>query len=59
VVTCPRRRHTKQPVVFYAREGDTIFFSTTADRLKARVRKDPRIPITVLDEGAPFRFARR
>ena len=44
-------------VVFYAREGDEIFFSTTADRLKAKtVRNDPRIAITILDEGAPFRF---
>lgn len=44
-------------VVFYAREGDEIFFSTTADRLKAKtVQRDPRIAITILDEGAPFRF---
>lgn len=44
-------------VVFYAREGDEIFFSTTGDRLKAKtVRNDSRIAITILDEGAPFRF---
>lgn len=58
VVTSLRSDGTpSNSVVFYAREGDTIFFSTTADRLKAKtVRKDPRIAITVLDEGAPFRF---
>ncbi len=44
-------------VIFYAREGDTLFFSTTADRLKAKtLRRDPRIAICVLDEGAPYRF---
>lgn len=44
-------------VIFYAREGDELIFSTTADRLKAKtIRKNPNIAITVLDEGAPFRF---
>jgi PPOX class probable F420-dependent enzyme len=44
-------------VVFFAREGDTLFFSTTADRLKAKtLRRDPRITICVLDEGPPYRF---
>lgn len=58
VVTTLRRDGTPtNSVVFYARKGDEIFFSTTAGRLKAKtVRKDPRIAITILDEGAPFRF---
>ncbi|MCL6643930.1 MAG: PPOX class F420-dependent oxidoreductase [Dehalococcoidia bacterium] len=44
-------------VVFYAVDGDTIIFSTTADRLKARtLARDPRIAVTALDEGAPHRF---
>lgn len=45
-------------VIFFARDGDTLLFSTTSDRLKAKtLAADPRIAITVLDEGAPFRFA--
>ncbi len=45
-------------VVFYALEGDDLLFSTTADRFKAvSLRRDPRCAVTVLDEGAPFRFA--
>ncbi len=44
-------------VVFYAREGDTLLFSTTEQRTKARtLRHDPRITLTALDEGAPFGF---
>lgn len=44
-------------VVFYALDGDDILFSTTADRLKAKtLRNDPRAAVTVLDEGAPYRF---
>jgi len=44
-------------VVFYAVDGDTIIFSTTADRLKARtLARDPRIALTALDEGPPHRF---
>lgn len=44
-------------VVFYAREGDELIFSTTADRLKAKtIARNPNIALTVLDEGAPFRF---
>jgi predicted pyridoxine 5'-phosphate oxidase superfamily flavin-nucleotide-binding protein len=37
--------------------GDELWFSTTTTRLKAvTVRRDPRIALTVLDEGAPFGF---
>jgi PPOX class probable F420-dependent enzyme len=44
-------------VVFYAVDGDTLIFSTTADRLKARtLARDPRIAVTALDEGPPHRF---
>ena len=44
-------------VIFYAVDGDEIIFSTTNDRLKAKtVKRDPRIAVTVLDEGAPHRF---
>ncbi|MFQ5382489.1 MAG: PPOX class F420-dependent oxidoreductase, partial [Dehalococcoidia bacterium] len=44
-------------VIFYARDGDTLVFSTTKDRLKARTLvRDPRIALTVLDEGPPYRF---
>lgn len=44
-------------VVFYARKGDALFFSTTRDRLKARtLRRDPRIVLTALDEGPPFGY---
>lgn len=44
-------------VIFFVREGDTLLFSTTESRLKTRtVRRDPRVSLTVLDEGAPFGF---
>jgi PPOX class probable F420-dependent enzyme len=44
-------------VVFYALDGDDILFSTTSDRLKAKtLRRDPRAAVTILDEGAPYRF---
>jgi PPOX class probable F420-dependent enzyme len=44
-------------IVFYAREGDTLIFSTTLSRLKAKtIANDPRVAFTVLDEGAPHRF---
>lgn len=44
-------------VVFYARQGDSLFFSTTEDRLKARtLGRDPRVVLTALDEGPPFGY---
>jgi PPOX class probable F420-dependent enzyme len=44
-------------VIFYAREGDELIFSTTLSRLKAKtLMRDPRIALTVLDEGTPFGF---
>ncbi len=44
-------------VVFYVREGDELLFSTTLSRLKAKtLQRDPRVVLTVLDEGAPFGY---
>jgi PPOX class probable F420-dependent enzyme len=44
-------------IIFFAREGDTLYFSTTESRLKTKtLRRDPRIAVCVLDEGAPYRF---
>jgi PPOX class probable F420-dependent enzyme len=44
-------------IIFYARDGDALLFSTTKSRLKAKtLRRDPRIAVCVLDEGAPYRF---
>lgn len=44
-------------VVFFARDGDELIFSTTKSRLKAKtVAHDPRVTLCVLDEGAPFGF---
>ncbi len=44
-------------VIFYARDGEDLVFSTTRSRVKARtVANDPRIALCVLDEGAPFGF---
>ncbi len=44
-------------VIFYALDGDVLFFSTTANRLKTKtLRGDDRIAVTVLDEGAPFGY---
>ena len=45
-------------VVFFAVDGDEILFSTTSGRLKGKtLKRDPRCAVTVLDEGAPYRFA--
>jgi len=44
-------------VVFYAREGDELIFSTTLDRVKTKtIARDPRIALAILDEGPPFGF---
>ena len=57
VTTLRRDGSPTNSVTFFAREGDTLFFSTTKDRLKAKtVARDPRMAICVLDEGAPYRF---
>lgn len=45
-------------LIFYALDGDELLFSTTADRIKAKtLRRDPRIAVAILDEGAPWRYA--
>ena len=58
VVTSLRRDGSPtNSVVFYARDGDELLFSTTDGRLKAKtLRRDPRVAITVLDEGSPFGY---
>ncbi len=44
-------------VIFYARDGDTLLFSTTNGRLKTKtIRNDNRVSVSVLDEGAPFGY---
>lgn len=57
VTTLRKDGSPSSSVIFYAREGDTLFFSTTVSRLKGKtVKRDPRINICVLDEGAPFGY---
>ncbi|GAB4330971.1 MAG: PPOX class F420-dependent oxidoreductase [Dehalococcoidia bacterium] len=58
VVTTLRSNGTpSSSVIFYAREGDEILFSTTEDRLKAKtLERDPRIAVCVIDEGPPYRY---
>jgi PPOX class probable F420-dependent enzyme len=42
-------------VVWILREGDTVLFSTTAGRQKARnLARDPRISVAVFDLGNPY-----
>lgn len=44
-------------LIFYAVEGDELIFSTTIDRLKAKtLKRDPRAVLTVIDDGAPYRY---
>lgn len=48
------RPHTS--VVWIARDGDTVVFSTTAGRRKARnLLRDSRIGLSVFDLGNPYR----
>ncbi|WP_345493776.1 PPOX class F420-dependent oxidoreductase [Nocardia callitridis] len=43
-------------VVFVGLDGDTLVFSTTAQRRKARnLARDPRIGVTVFDQDNPYR----
>ena len=57
VTTLRRDGSPTSSVIFYAREGDELLFSTTSSRLKARtLRRDPRIAVAVLEEGAPHGF---
>ena len=57
VTTLRKDGSPSSSVIFYARDGDALLFSTTANRLKGKsVRNDPRINICVVDEGAPFGY---
>jgi|SRR5688572_7523008 PPOX class probable F420-dependent enzyme len=57
VTTLRRDGSPTSSVVFYARSGDEIIFSTTGGRMKTRtLRRDPRIAVAVLDDGAPYGF---
>ncbi|WP_280436456.1 PPOX class F420-dependent oxidoreductase [Nocardia carnea] len=43
-------------VVWMDRDGDTVVFSSTADKRKVRnLRADPRISLTVMDSANPYR----
>jgi PPOX class probable F420-dependent enzyme len=43
-------------VVWVTRDADTVLFSTTAGRRKARnLARDPRISLTVVDSANPYR----
>jgi PPOX class probable F420-dependent enzyme len=43
-------------VVWIARDGDTVLFSTAAGRQKARnLARDPRVSVTVYDVANPYR----
>ncbi len=45
-------------VVWIGRDGDTVVFSTTAGRRKARnLARDPRISITIFDIANPYHSA--
>ena len=57
VTTLRKDGSPSNSVIFYAVDGDELIFSTTNDRIKAKtLRRDPRIAVTALDEGAPHRF---
>ena len=57
VTTLRKDGSPSSSVIFYARSADEIIFSTTDGRLKAKtLRRDPRIAVAVLDEGAPHGF---
>lgn len=42
-------------MIWVARDGDTLLFSTTRHRQKARnLARDPRISVTVFESGNPY-----
>lgn len=56
VATLNRDGGPQTSVVWIAREGETVVFSTTAGRQKARnLARDPRISLTVFDTENPYR----
>ncbi|MGK5728541.1 PPOX class F420-dependent oxidoreductase [Streptomyces sp. URMC 124] len=55
VATINRDGGPQTSVVWIGREGDTVVFSTTAGRLKARnLAREPRISLTVFDTENPY-----
>ena len=45
-------------IVWVKRDGDDLLVSTVVGRKKDRnLRKDPRVSISVLDHGNPYRYA--
>ncbi|MFE0041888.1 PPOX class F420-dependent oxidoreductase [Streptomyces albireticuli] len=56
VATLNRDGGPQTSVVWIARDGDAVLFSTTAGRLKARnLTRDPRVSLTVFDTENPYR----
>ncbi|MPZ82576.1 MAG: TIGR03618 family F420-dependent PPOX class oxidoreductase [Actinophytocola sp.] len=56
VATIGRDGGPQTSVVWVARDGDAVLFSTTAGRQKARnLAQDPRVSLTVFDTGNPYR----
>ncbi|MFJ4467257.1 PPOX class F420-dependent oxidoreductase [Streptomyces sp. NPDC089424] len=55
VATLNRDGGPQTSVVWIVREGDTVLFSTTAGRQKARnLARDPRVSLTVFDTANPY-----
>ncbi|MFF7725214.1 PPOX class F420-dependent oxidoreductase [Streptomyces sp. NPDC008001] len=55
VATLNRDGGPQTSVVWIARDGDAVLFSTTAGRQKARnLTRDPRVSLTVYDTGNPY-----
>ncbi|NYI07852.1 PPOX class F420-dependent oxidoreductase [Allostreptomyces psammosilenae] len=55
VATLNRDGGPQTSVVWIARDGDTVLFSTTAGRQKARnLARDPRVSLTVYDTENPY-----
>jgi PPOX class probable F420-dependent enzyme len=55
VATLNRDGGPQTSVVWIARDRDTVLFSTTAGRQKARnLARDPRISLTVFDSNDPY-----
>lgn len=55
VATLNRDGSPQTSVVWIVREGDTVLFSTTAGRQKARnLARDPRVSLTVFDTMNPY-----
>jgi PPOX class probable F420-dependent enzyme len=54
--TLDREGRPQSSVIWYKREGDTIVFTTTDGRQKARnLQRDPRVSVLVWDIENPYR----